>query len=221
MSQGGYVTLVGFVAREPSLRKTKDDKQVADVRVGATTRYYDKTRAAWTDGDTSYYTVTCWRRLAGHVRASLHKGDPVMVKGRFRTHTYEDKQGRIRTEVEITADTIGHDLSRGVANYIRPAERQRAADEDDDAAERDYPSDGEGGDGDGGDGDGDGAVLAGTGIPPFGAPDGSPGVSELESDAEVGEEEAVEQLSRELDKALAEDGELGPDNASHRIPSLP
>lgn len=217
MSQGGYVTLIGFVAREPSLRKTKDDKPVADVRVGATTRYFDKTRGEWTDGDTSYYTVTCWRRLAGHVRASLHKGDPVMVKGRFRTHTYEDKQGRIRTEVEITADTIGHDLSRGIANYIRPPERQRTPD-DDDTAERDYPGEGYG---EGGDGDGGAEVLAGTGMPPFGAPDGTPGVSDLESGADVDEEEAVEQLNRELDKALAEDGELGPDNASHPIPSLP
>lgn len=215
MSQGGYVTLIGFVAREPSLRKTKDDKPVADVRVGATTRYYDKTRGEWTDGDTSYYTVTCWRRLASHVRASLHKGDPVMVKGRFRTHTYEDKQGRIRTEVEITADTIGHDLSRGIANYIRPTERQRAAEEDDGAERADH------GEGDGGDGDGDAAVLAGTGIPPFGAPDGTSGFSDLESDADVDEEEAVEQLNRELDKALAEDGGLGPDNASQRVPSLP
>src|SRR5215469_6070722 len=94
MSQGAYVTLIGFVAREPTLRTTRDGRLVADVRVGATTRYYDKATDQWRDGDTSYYTVNCWRRLAGHVRASLHKGDPVMVKGRFRTHTYEDRQNR-------------------------------------------------------------------------------------------------------------------------------
>jgi single-strand DNA-binding protein len=130
MSQGGYVTLIGFVAREPSLRTTKDGRQVADVRVGTTTRIRDKVTDEWRDGETCYYTVNCWRRLAGHVRASLRKGDPVMVKGRFRTHTYEDKQNRIRTEVEIVADTIGHDLSRGVANYMR-AERPETRDTDD------------------------------------------------------------------------------------------
>jgi len=119
------VTLIGFVAREPNLRTTKDGRQVADVRVGATTRIYDRAEDEWRDGETCYYTVNCWRRLAGHVRASLRKGDPVMVKGRFRTHTYQDKQNRIRTEVEIVADTIGHDLSRGVANYMRPERRPR------------------------------------------------------------------------------------------------
>jgi single-strand DNA-binding protein len=141
MSQGGFVTLVGFVAREPNLRQTKDGRHVADVRVGATTRMVDKLTGEWVDGDTSYYTVTCWRRLADHAKASLRKGDPVVVKGRFRTSSYEDKTGRLRTEVEIVADTVGHDLNRGIANYIR-AERprpdtvgDRAADGPQDASE--------------------------------------------------------------------------------------
>ncbi len=124
MSQGGFVTLVGFVAREPNLRETRDGRHVADVRIGATTRMVDKLTGEWVDADTSYYTVTCWRRLADHAKASLRKGDPVLVKGRFKTSSYEDKTGRLRTEVEIVADTVGHDLSRGIANYIRP-ERPR------------------------------------------------------------------------------------------------
>jgi single-strand DNA-binding protein len=130
MSQGGFVTLVGFVAGEPSLRVTKDDVHVADVRIGAVTRMIDKRTGEWADTDASYFTVTCWRRLADHVKASLHKGDPVVVKGRFRTSSYEDKLGRQRTEVQIMADTVGHDLSLGIANYIRSARpRQDAATE--------------------------------------------------------------------------------------------
>ncbi|MGH3256867.1 MAG: single-stranded DNA-binding protein [Streptosporangiaceae bacterium] len=128
MSQGGFVTLVGFVAIEPSLRTTKDGHHVADVRVGTASRMLDKQTGEWVDGETSFYTVTCWRRLADHAKASLRKGDPVLVKGRFRTSSYEDKTGRLRTEVEIVADTVGHDLSRGIANYIRPERpRQDAA----------------------------------------------------------------------------------------------
>jgi single-strand DNA-binding protein len=124
MSQGAFVTLVGFVAREPRLRETKSGRHVADLRVGTTTRIVDKTTGEWADGETSYYTVNCWRRLADHVKASLRKGDPVVVKGRFRTNSYEDKTGRLCAEVEIVADTVGHDLNRGIANYIRP-ERPR------------------------------------------------------------------------------------------------
>ncbi len=142
MSQGGYVTLTGFVAREPTLREIKPGLFVGDVRVGTTPRYLDRSTGEWRDGETSYYTVNCWRRLAAHVRGSLHKGDPVLVRGRFNSRTYEDKQGRIRTEIEITADTIGHDLSRGTANYMRP-DRPRPANTGGELAGDRGPSDGD------------------------------------------------------------------------------
>jgi single-strand DNA-binding protein len=130
MSQGGYVTLVGFVAREPYLRETKNGVHVADVRIGTTTRMIDKQTGEWADADTSYFTVTCWRRLADHAKHSLHKGDPVVVKGRFRTNSYEDKAGQPRTEVQIMADTVGHDLSRGIANYMWPKHPRQDTAED-------------------------------------------------------------------------------------------
>ncbi len=119
MSQGGYVTLVGFVAQDPNIRTTTTGKLVTKVRVGATPRFRDNATGQWRDGETSYFNVSCWSRLADHVRASLHKGDPVIVKGRFKTNSFEDKNGQLRTSIEITADTVGHDLSRGPANYIR------------------------------------------------------------------------------------------------------
>jgi len=132
MSQGGYVTLVGFVAQDPNIRTTATGKQLTKVRVGTTPRYRDAGTGQWRDAETSYYTITCWSRLADHVRASLHKGDPVIVKGRLKTSTFEDKNGQMKTSVEITADTMGHDLTRGPANYMRLQSR-RANPEDDQA----------------------------------------------------------------------------------------
>ena len=35
MNQGGYVTLVGFVAQDPKQRLIKDGTRVTDLRVGA------------------------------------------------------------------------------------------------------------------------------------------------------------------------------------------
>jgi len=128
MSQGAFVTLVGYVAQEPSIRTTKTGKTVTDLRVGITPRYRDQATGEWRDGQSSYFTVSCWDRLANHVRASMHKGEPVLVRGKFKTSTYEDRDGRPRTETRITADTVGHDLSRGVANYIRHRPSQAAAD---------------------------------------------------------------------------------------------
>jgi len=130
MSQGGYVTLVGFVAQDPNIRTTATGKLVTKVRVGTTPRFRDSATGQWRDAETSYYNVSCWARLADHVRASLHKGDPVIVKGKFRTSTFEDKNGQLRTSIEITADTVGHDLSRGPANYIRLRPQHVTTDDD-------------------------------------------------------------------------------------------
>ena len=128
MSQGAYVTLVGYVAQEPSIRTTKTGKVVTELRVGIAPRYRDRATGEWHDAESSYFSVSCWERLAHHVRASMHKGEPVLVRGKFKTSTFEDKDGRPRTETKITADVVGHDLSRGVANYIRQRSKQQAAD---------------------------------------------------------------------------------------------
>jgi single-strand DNA-binding protein len=127
MSQGGYVTLVGFVAQDPIQRPTKNGVLVTDLRVGATPRVQDRVTNEWRDGITSYYDVSCWRRLGDNVRASLRKGDPVMIKGKFRSRTFTDKNGVTRTVIDIVADTVGHDMNRGVANYLRQP-RPAAAD---------------------------------------------------------------------------------------------
>ena len=130
MSQGGYVTLVGFVAQDPIQRPTKNGVLVTDLRVGATPRVQDRVTNEWRDGDTSYYDVSCWRRLGDNVRASLRKGDPVMIKGKFRSRTFTDKNGASRTVIDIVADTVGHDLNRGVANYLRQPQRAVTAEGD-------------------------------------------------------------------------------------------
>jgi single-strand DNA-binding protein len=175
MSQGGYVTLVGFVAQDPNLRPVTGGRNVTNLRVGATRRYQDKATGQWRDLETSYYNVACWNRLADHVRASMRKGDPVLVKGQFKTHSYEDKTGQIRTEIDIMADTVGHDLSRGVANYIRQRPPQQSGE----------------------DADGTSGGSAGGDFPEH---RDFPGVA-----AEPGEmidEEAIEQFGRDLDADL-------------------
>jgi single-strand DNA-binding protein len=185
MSQGAFVTLVGYVAQEPNIRTTKTGKTVTDLRVGITPRYRDQATGEWRDAESSYFTVSCWDRLAHHVRASMHKGEPVLVRGKFKTNTYEDRDGRPRTETRITADTVGHDLSRGVANYIRHRSKQPPA-------EGDMPGDQTG--------DQTAELMPGS-LELAGGPD------------ELLDEEAIERFGRDLDeadlaaRALTEDAE--------------
>jgi single-strand DNA-binding protein len=113
------VSLTGYVATQPTTKMVKSGAMNLSMRVAWTPRRQDRVTGEWTDGNTSYATVICWRKLATNAGVCLRKGDPVMVKGRLAVRTYEDKQGLQRTAVEIEASSVGHDLSRGVAQFQR------------------------------------------------------------------------------------------------------
>jgi len=120
MSQDNQITLRGYVTGEPRFFQTNQPDNVgAEVRLGSTPRWVDRTTGEWREGEPSYYTVKCWRKLALNVKASLHKGDRVIVRGKFSTRTWTDNQQRPRVDVEVEADTIGHDLLFGVSIFNR------------------------------------------------------------------------------------------------------
>jgi single-strand DNA-binding protein len=119
MSQGGNVTLVGFVATQPKVRYVSSNIPVANMRIGATVRKIDRETGEWRDGETSFYSVTCWRTLARNAATCLHKGEPVIVTGKMRVNQWQDRAGTQRSEVVVEAETIGFDLTRGVAQFSR------------------------------------------------------------------------------------------------------
>jgi single-strand DNA-binding protein len=120
MSQGNYITLTGFVTAEPALGFTKASKTpVTKIRVGSTPRWLDRGTGEWRDGETSYYNVRCWRKLAENVTGSLRKGDMILVRGKFSTRTWVDEQQHTRVELEVEADSVGHDMSFGWSRFNR------------------------------------------------------------------------------------------------------
>lgn len=113
------VTLTGFVAIEPRLLFTKQTQTpVVNLRVGTTPRRIDVTTGEWRDLPSSFFTVNCWRRLAYSVSASLHKGDPVIIRGRLKSRTWNDN-GIMRSAVDIEAESVGHDMSFGWAHFMK------------------------------------------------------------------------------------------------------
>jgi single-strand DNA-binding protein len=119
MINEAQVFLAGYVAREPRFRITARGISSVTLRVACTPRWVDRETGEWTDGETSFVTVLCWRTLADNVAKCLHKGEPVLVKGRLHVRPYE-KDGASRLAVEIEASSVGHDLARGVASFQRP-----------------------------------------------------------------------------------------------------
>ncbi|WP_329457836.1 single-stranded DNA-binding protein [Streptomyces sp. NBC_01497] len=113
------VTLVGNVATGVEFKESPTGG-VARFRFAVPVRRWDRARADWTDGPTSFYTVWAWRTLAANLAASVSVGEPLVVQGRLRVRE-EDREGGRRTFVDIEAAAAGHDLTRGTSAFRRVA----------------------------------------------------------------------------------------------------
>ena len=182
MIQGGNVTLVGFVATEPKMRYGGGGVPVAHMRIGSNSRKIDRETGEWKDGETHFYSVSCWRALASNSATCLRKGQPVIVTGKLRVSHWQDRAGQQRSEVEVQADTIGFDLSRGVAQFYR---LKRSPDDGLNFGE---------------------AIRSGLAEEPRPGPDGLDGLGESSADQDGGvfDEHAIAELDQELDASVAE-----------------
>lgn len=113
-----WMTIVGNVVDEPRPRETKNGHKVTNFRVASTSRRFDREQERYIDNDTLFVNVTCWRGQAVNVAESLHKGQPVVVYGRYYTRDYRVEE-QVRTSYELEATAVGHDLSRGVTTFKR------------------------------------------------------------------------------------------------------
>jgi single-strand DNA-binding protein len=119
------ITVQGYVGTKPTLRAA-GQHVVASFRMASTPRRLVRSTGAWTDGETQWYTVSCWRALGENVSISLDKGDPVFVQGRLTSRTWAGRDGVESTTFEIEALTVGHDLNRVCTGTVRrPASAPR------------------------------------------------------------------------------------------------
>jgi single-strand DNA-binding protein len=127
------VTVRGNVATEPRHLRFDDGNTLTSFRLASNQRSFDRERNEWVDRGTTYLTVNCRRALAANVAKSVRKGHPVMVTGRLRERfwTSNDRSGQT---LLVDADTIGHDLHYGTAEFVRIArvEQVHVAGSDDD-----------------------------------------------------------------------------------------
>jgi single-strand DNA-binding protein len=120
MSQENTIILRGFVTAEPKFwQSSPTQTPLAEIRLGHTPRRLNRATGEWEDGETSYFTVKCWRRLAVNVKGSLRKGDMILVRGKVVMRTWVDDQQRNRSQMQVEADSVGHDLAFGWSHFNR------------------------------------------------------------------------------------------------------
>lgn len=113
------VTLVGNVADAPELRYLPNGTAVAKLRVACTPRKRGED-GKFSDGESSWYTVTAWRSQAENAAESIGKGDRVIVYGALSVRQYE-VEGQKRTSTEVDAHAIGVELTFATAKPVKAA----------------------------------------------------------------------------------------------------
>lgn len=104
MSSFNKVVLVGHLGGDPIIREFENQIKVADITL-ATHEVYS--RNGETRETTDWHDIVAWRKLAEFCEKSLNKGKKILVEGKLRTNTWEEKEtGKKRKSTYILAETI-------------------------------------------------------------------------------------------------------------------
>ncbi|MGD9485545.1 single-stranded DNA-binding protein [Streptomyces sp. TRM70308] len=117
------ITVVGNLVDDPELRFTPSGAAVAKFRVASTPRTFDRQTNEWRDGDSLFLTCSVWRQAAENVAESLTRGTRVIVQGRLKQRSYEDREGIKRTVYELDVDEVGASLRNATAKVTKTTGR--------------------------------------------------------------------------------------------------
>ncbi|MFK0180026.1 single-stranded DNA-binding protein [Streptomyces xanthochromogenes] len=115
MSGETIVTVVGNLVDDPELRFTPSGAPVANFRVASTPRVFNREANEWTDGESLFLSCSAWRQLGENVAETLTRGARVIVQGRLKQRSYEDRDGVNRTVYELDVEDVGPSLRNATA----------------------------------------------------------------------------------------------------------
>lgn len=96
------VILVGRLTKDPELRKTNNGTAVASFTIAVD----DRTKDANGERTTSFIPCAVWNQAAENVSKYCHKGSLVGVDGRLNQRTYDSKDGKKVSVIEVIADSV-------------------------------------------------------------------------------------------------------------------
>lgn len=127
MAKGiNQVILMGRLTRDPEQRTTSTGKTIASFSIAV-----DR---ASQDDSADFFDITAWEKLGELVVQYLSKGRRVLVQGRLRQDSWDDKEtGKKRSRVEVTAtDVTFLDGPSDGAGAGRPASSDSPSQKNDD-----------------------------------------------------------------------------------------
>ncbi len=104
MASFNRVILVGNLTRDIELRYTAQGTAVTEIGLAVNDRV--KRNDEWVD-ETTFVDVTLWARLAEIASEYLTKGSPVLIEGRLKLDTWEDKNdGKKRSKLRVVGEKM-------------------------------------------------------------------------------------------------------------------
>ena len=98
------VILVGRLGKDPELSYLPSGQSVAKFSMATSRRYKDKS-GEWKE-ETEWHNIVAWAQLAELCSQHLKKGRQAYVEGQIRSHSWEDREGKKRTAVDIVVDSV-------------------------------------------------------------------------------------------------------------------
>lgn len=115
------IVIVGNLVDDPELRFVPNGAAVCKFRVASTPRKLNRDTNAWEDDKDGSLFLTCsvWRQQAEHVAESLQRGMRVIIQGRLKQRSYEDREGVKRTVYELDVEEVGPSLRNATAKVTK------------------------------------------------------------------------------------------------------
>jgi len=124
MSRQLDLVVQGLLGTNPIISRTPSGRLFCYFRVATAPSF--RVEGSWREGPTVWFTAKAWGHLAENFARSLHKGDPVVLVGRFSQDAWESDRGQHVTNV-LTVSCGGHDLTRGESRFMRVSRAAQSA----------------------------------------------------------------------------------------------
>lgn len=105
MASFNKVILVGNLTRDPELRYTP--KGTAIAKIGMAVNRTWRTETGETKEEVTFVDVDIFGRTAENVSQYMRKGSPILIEGRLRLDTWDDKQtNQKRSKLGVVAEIV-------------------------------------------------------------------------------------------------------------------
>jgi single-strand DNA-binding protein len=118
------ITIIGNLTADPELRFTPSGQAVCNFTVASTSRFFDKQKNEWAEGDTTFIRCSVWREMAENCAETLLKGMRVVVTGTLKVRQYETDKGK-GTSVECDVEEVGPSMKWASAKVTRNDNRKQ------------------------------------------------------------------------------------------------